>query len=180
MDIRLFEIKVSREEAAERARRKGSLVWKAVFAKARLSEIRQHFIEFKLLTFEVLHRPSLLERWFFHRTETKKQTVTVLGDGSTGAVAWVESLPRIVELSGVDENIVQWADQRDDRLANRARALALKVVHRHVGGVPEINLLRVESIFRPYWIAFYGEVIEGRKVRYLPIPADGAGSHRSF
>ena len=43
-----------------------------------------------------------------------------------------------------------------------------------------MEVISIESIFRPYWVALYGNVRAGKKVRYIPIAADGCGTHRSF
>jgi hypothetical protein len=35
-------------------------------------------------------------------------------------------------------------------------------------------------VYRPYYVAFYGKVVQGERVRYLPIAADGCRVHRTF
>ena len=179
MDIRSFPVKINKSEAEKIALEKGGLLWKTVFLKLPVSEIREHFIEFKIITFEATHRPTLIEKVFFRRNEVKKQKITMLADGSTGSVSWVDSMPEIVTMKGIDTLKVQTSDKENDYLINRGRRIATQVMHRHIGGVPELEVLKIESVYRPYWIAFYGDVIEGRKVRYKPIAADGCGTHRS-
>ena len=179
MYIRSFSVKLSKAEAEKIAETKGGLLWRAVFSNNKLSEIRQHFIEFKLITFEAIHRPTPFEKIFSKKTEIKRQTITLLANGSTGSVSWVDSMPEIISLKNIDSNIVQPSDRDDEYMINRGRRLATKVMHRHIGGVPEFQVLKIESVYRQYWIAFYGEAIEGKKVRYKPIAADGCGSHRS-
>jgi len=104
----------------------------------------------------------------------------MLANGSTGSVAWVENMPDIVTLQDVDETCVQLSDKSDNDLIRRGRKIALKVIHRFAGGIPELEVVRIETVFRPYWVAFYGDVAEGKKVRYKPIPADACDSYRSF
>ncbi|MTK13313.1 MAG: hypothetical protein F8N39_14880 [Clostridiaceae bacterium] len=180
MNIKSFPIKIDEEEAEFKARAKGGALWRAIFNGKNLSEIRKHFVEFKLITFEVIHRPNFIEKLVFGKSEVKKQTITMLANGSTGSVSWVESMPDIVELKDIDENTIQLSDKDDEYLTRRGRKIAIKVIHRHVGGIPEIKVLKIESVFRPYWLAFYGDMVEGNKVRYMPIAADGCGSHRSI
>ncbi|HVI41989.1 MAG TPA: hypothetical protein VM577_15160 [Anaerovoracaceae bacterium] len=179
MDIRSFPIKTGKDEAENIARGKGGLLWNTVFSGMNLTQIKRHFIEFKLITFEATYRPSLIARLFSRKTETKKQTITMLANGSTGSVSWVDSMPDIVTIKDVDDLDVQLSDREDDDLCKRGKKIATQVIHRHVGGVPELELIKIESVFRPYWIAFYGDVVEGNKVRYKPIAADGCGSFRS-
>lgn len=106
----------------------------------------------------------------------------MLANRATGSVSWVDSMPEMLTLKDVDENEVQISDKDNDYLTRIGTKIALKVVHRHVGGIPENNLLKVENVYRAYWIAFYGDMIEGNKVkvRYMHIAADGCGSHRSI
>lgn len=180
MDIKAFPVKVDKAEAEKIALAKGGLLWRTVFAGKELSEIRKHYIEFKLITFEAVHSPAFLQKVLFHKTETRRQNILMLANGSTGSVSWVESMPDIITVEAVDENIVQLSDKDDEYLSSRGRRVAMRVIHRFAGGIPELKVLKIESVFRPYWIAFYGDVVEGSKVRYLPIAADGCGSHRSF
>ncbi|OBR94381.1 hypothetical protein CLRAG_15480 [Clostridium ragsdalei P11] len=180
MDIKSFPIKVEKQEAEKRAQAMGGVLWKVIFLNKKLSEVRKHFVEFKLVTLEIIHKPTVIERMVSKKANEKKQTITLLANGSTGSVSWVDSMPDIIELKEVDSNSIQLSDKDDDYLILKARKLALKVVHRHVGGIPEFKVLKIESVFRPYWIALYGDVAEGNKVRYMPIAADGCGSHRSM
>lgn len=179
MDIKSFSIKINKDEAEKIAQTKGGLLWRAVFSNNKLKEIRQHFIEFKLITFEAIHKPTPFDKLVSKKTEIKKQTITLLANGSTGSVSWVDSMPDIILLKNIDSNIVQLSDRDNEYLISRGRRLATKVMHRHIGGVPELEVLKIESVFRPYWIALYGDVIEGKKIRYKPIAADGCGSYRS-
>lgn len=180
MDIRLFAIKVNKDQAEKIAQAKGGLLWRTVFSRNKLSEISQHYIEFKLITYKAIFRTNFIQRLIFRKIKDRNQTITMLANGSTGTAAWVDSMPEIDTLKAVDEKSVQLSDKDDEYLIRKGRKVALRVMHRFIGGIPELEVLRIESVFRPYWVAYYGEMIEGNKVRYIPIPADGCGSHRSF
>ncbi|HEY3426377.1 MAG TPA: hypothetical protein VGL27_16390 [Negativicutes bacterium] len=180
MDITAFRIKTGKEEAAKLAQTQGGFLAKLLCAGKSLSEIRLHFIECKLITYEITYTPGWLEKIIFRKAAVKKQTITMLADGSNGSVSWVNSLPEVVTLQDVDESQVQYSIKNDNDVINKGMMLALKVVHRHVGGLPDIKMLKLEKVFRPYWVAFFGEVIIGNKVRYSPIAADGCGVHRTF
>ena len=51
--------------------------------------------------------------------------------------------------------------------------MAMRITHRFMGGTPDINIIKIESFFRPYWVLFFGEVKENTRVGYLPVEADG-------
>ncbi|MBN7772955.1 hypothetical protein [Clostridium aminobutyricum] len=179
MDIRSFQIKIDKKEAEHMALDKGGFLWNAVFSDRNLTKMKRHFIEFKLMTFEATYQPTWIERYFKHKTGTRKQLITMLANGSTGSVAWVDSLPEVVTIEDVEDDDIQLSDQEEDLLIKRGKKIATQVIHRHIGGVPNLELMEIESVFRPYWIAFYGEVIVGNKVRYKPIAADGCGTFRT-
>lgn len=179
MDIQSFQIKIDKKEAESMASDKGGVLWNTVFSGKNLTQMKRHFIEFKLMTFEATYQPTWIERYLKHKTETRKQLITMLANGSTGSVAWVDSLPEIVTMYNVDDEDIQLSDQDDNRMISRGKKIATQVIHRHVGGVPSLELVEIESVFRPYWIAFYGEVVQGNKVRYKPISADGCGTFRT-
>ena len=60
-----------------------------------------------------------------------------------------------------------------DKIVAAAKRHALRMVRRQIGrvAVAEVNSMR--SIFRPYYVAFYGKYEMGKRIRYLPIEADG-------
>ncbi len=173
MNIRAFPICIAKEEAGKMAEAQGYWLRKIFCPGKSLSEVRLHFIECKLITYEVTYQPNLLDKLFARKEKARKQAITMLADGSCSSVAWADTVPGIVTLENVHEDQIQYADKDDKFLIDKGRSAALKVIHRHVGGIPEIREIKVESIFRPYWIAFFGEVIEGQKVHYTPIAADG-------
>ncbi|MDU4880075.1 MAG: hypothetical protein E6X57_06710, partial [Clostridioides difficile] len=70
-------------------------------------------------------------------------------------------------------NIVQYSDKDERRVKAKANKMAMRLTHRFMGGIPEIEIVKIESIFRPYWVVFFGKVELNRRVSYLPIEADG-------
>lgn len=180
MNIKAFPIKVTKDEAERIAQKKGGLLWRIIFSGKDIGEIRQHFIEFKLITFEAVYRPGIFERTVLKKTAERRQKIVMLANGSSGSAAWVQDLPEVVSLEKVDKNNIQLSDREDEYLVGKCRKVALRVMHRFVGGIPELEVKSIESVYRPYWIALYGQVVNGSKVRYMPIPADGCSSQRSF
>lgn len=180
MNIKGFSIKVSKEEAEKIAKSRGGFLGFVFLPGKKVHEMRMHYVEYKLLTFELKYNPNFIEKYLMHKNEIKTQTITILANGSTGSAAWVDSMPEIVNLKNIDENSIQFSDKDEELLINKGRKLASRVVHRYIGRIPEVKLIKSESIFRPFWVAFYGEVKQNQKVYYVPISADGCGSHRSF
>lgn len=180
MDIKAFSIKIDKAEAAKLAESRGKWLRRVLFGSKSIVEVRLHFVECRLITYEITHKPNFLEKFIFRKSQENKQRITMLADGTNGSVAWVDSMPGMVMMQNVAESQIQYVDKDDAHIVSKGQVVALKVVHRHIGGIPEIKLLSIDSVFRPYWIAFFDEVVEGRKVRYCPVAADGCGIHRAI
>jgi len=111
--------------------------------------------------------------------KTKKygeHSLLLIVNGTSGSPSLVDVMPKMVKIEMTEERydrIVQKTDFTDDEIIRNAKKMAIRVMHRIVGGMPKIKDVTVKSIYRPFYVAFYGEVVEGNKVRYIPIPADG-------
>lgn len=179
MKISAFPIVCSKEDITRDGRVYGGLLGRLFLLNRKPTSIRLFYIEFKVITLGIEHPPSLIDRWVFGKKTPRFQTMPVIADGTCGATAWADSLPPIVEVEA-DPQSIQRSDFSDEELVRRAKKTALRILRRHVGGFPMIEFSSIESVFRPYWIVFYGKLEENRKVRYIPVPADGCRSHRTF
>lgn len=179
--MRVFPRTMSKEEAAGIAQRKGGGLWKLVFQSLPLAKLQLYYFEYKLITLEIVFNKTLIARMLSKdSSEPKKMEMVVLGNGTTGSVAVVDRPPVLDEVEpSVDEEI-QYAYCDEEALLSSARKLAVRLLHRMRGGIPSVRSVRVESVFRPHWVAFYGEYSPGRKVRYKVIPADGNKVKRTF
>ncbi|WP_406541659.1 hypothetical protein [Clostridium ljungdahlii] len=78
MDIRAFPIKVEKQEAEKRAQAMGGVLWKVIFLNKKLSEVRKHFVEFKLVTLEIIHKPTVIERMVSKKLMKKNKQLLCL------------------------------------------------------------------------------------------------------
>jgi hypothetical protein len=175
----VFEQKMSEDRARQIAAKKGDWVWGVIFNRLPLTEVRLMYLEFLLINVRSEYMPGPLEKL---RNTVRKNTVQeleVLADGTNGRIAMVADRPKILikELED-DNNYVQRSDFDDNDLLSSAKKVAVKVAHRFMGGIPLVEVTEYRSVFRPYWVAFYGDMREGNKVRYLPIAADGGSNKR--
>ncbi|MEM5769630.1 MAG: hypothetical protein AAGU32_15250, partial [Bacillota bacterium] len=109
-----------------------------------------------------------------------KSKIQIIANGSTCGVSYYDrSGLNLAELD-VDEEQLQRSAFPDHQLILRANALARRILRRRVGGNVTLETLSVESVFRPYHVAFFGELIEGVRVRYMPIPADNNTVRKTF
>lgn len=178
--VRTFPLVLSREEALARAEGKGNWIGKLLLRGTDLHELRSHFVEYALLEYEALHSPNVIARRLFGDGQRKRQLCRVIANGTTGAAAWAEELPEGLVDVTVDEGQVQPATVSPEEMESRGRRLVFRVLRRRVGGYPEINLVGRRIVHRPFYVALYGVPVEGTRIRYLPIAADGWGTNRAF
>lgn len=177
MKIKAYETKVLEEEARNIASKKGNIIGKLLCKD--ILEMKKLYIENKIIELNMTYEPNIITKSIFKNLEKKEQKITLIADGSTGGVAYYESGQNIKKIDIPDDN-VQLSAYEDDILVEKAKQLARRIVRRKIGGNVSFKVSSVKSIFRPYYIAFYGEIKEDAKVRYLPIAADGCQSKRTF
>lgn len=180
MIIRNFAIKKSREEAKKEAGRKGFIA-RLFSGKGREDIVMKTlYIENRLITFEITSPPPLFERLFRRGALPRNSKIEMIANGSTCGVSYYDRRGVETVESEVGEDEVQLSDFSDETLITRGNALARRILRRRVGGNLSLEVLKVESVFRPYHVAFFGEPREGEKVYYLPIAADGCSVKRTF
>ncbi len=171
MDIRALPIKITKDEAIDIAKSgKNSLLSKLILKNRYAHEVRLHYIEFKIVTLKIHKNKSIFIR---KRHSNDINELKILVNGSTGAGSIVQSLPISEIVRNVNCDIVQHSDKDERRVKAKANKMATRLTHRFMGGIPEIEIVKIESIFRPYWVVFFGKVELNTRVSYLPIEADG-------
>jgi hypothetical protein len=175
----VFERKMSEDEAFALARKKNDWFWNIVFGHLPLTEMRLMWLEFLLVEIDTDIQPNFIDRMRGREPKNRRKTIEILADGTTGQVALVKDKPRIlVKEFEEDSERVQRTEIPEDDLLLSAKKLAIKVTHRLMGGIPIVEVREYRSVFRPYYVAFYGQMQTGNKVRYVPIAADGGKNKR--
>lgn len=178
MNIDALPIKVTEKEAIKLAKEgNGSFFSKIFSSKMNVNEARLHYIEFKWVTVEVKYNKPGFRK---SNKEDKIHKLNILVNGSTGTGIVLQDLPKVVKMKNVNEDIIQYSSYEESRIKGKAMKMAMRISHRFMGGMPDINITNIQSFFRPYWVVFFGEVKTNSKVRYLPIEADGFVINRGF
>ena len=178
--IPIFPILRSEEDVLPEARRKGGPLGRLLLRGQALAELRLHFVEYRILIFSVLHRPNGISRHLFGEREDKRQLCRVLVNGSTGGALWAEEIPQPLVPYEAREEQIQHSSFPRERMEEKGSRLVLRVLRRRVGGYPTVNLEEDAPVYRPFYVALFGDPQEGHRVRYLPFAADGCSSHRTF
>ena len=179
MGIATLRQKMSREEAKSKAEKKDDWLWNIVFFNRPLTEMRLIYFEYLLLELETTSSPSPVQRLTKREMLPVKKQLQVLVNGTSGGVALVvDDDLDMIEMEFDEDIEFQNTNLTDEDVISKAKKLAHKVTHRTMGGMHEARVISYESVYRPFWVAFYGEVKEGNKVRYITIAADGGQNQR--
>lgn len=180
MKLQSFSIKLDPEEARTLSLKQAGPLGRMMVGKNPDIHMRTIFIENKIITFQVTNEPSPLARWMKKERPRHQSLIRMIANGSTCGVSYYDGEGAdIIELE-VDDGQVQHSDYPDSQLITRGNALARRILRRRVGGNVSIEPIEIKSVFRPYHVAFFGEPVEGKKVRYLPVAADGCSVRRTF
>ena len=181
MKLHSFAIRMDSEEARSKALKQAGPLGKLMVGKNPDIHMKTIFIENKIITYQFSNKPSPLSRLLRKSKDAPARTrkIRVIANGSTSGVSYYDGDgAEIMELD-VNEEQVQYSDYPDDQLVTRGNVLARRILRRRVGGNLSIQPLEIQSVFRPYHVAFFGEPLEGTTVRYLPMAADGCSVKRT-
>lgn len=179
MKVKSFTVKIDENEAQRLVKKQMGILSKLMTRNAEKVTIKTIFIENKIITLEVTNQPPpLLGR--FMKKNPHKSRMQMIANGSTCGVSHYDHRGLSIEEMDVNEGQLQLSDYPDHQLIIRANALARRILRRRIGGNVTFETLSVESVFRPYHVAFFGELTEGTKVRYIPIPADNNMVRKTF
>lgn len=178
--IQALTLKLSREEAKKIAEKKGDWLWHLVFKSLPLSQLKLMYIEYEIIRVETTASPTVLSRLKRRGPQEVQKHLDILVNGTTGGVSLIADQNLCYEeLAVTDDMEIQHAVFDREEAVKRAKMLAHKVTHRIMGGMHEAEVIERFPIYRPFWVAFYGDIAEGNKVRYITIPADGGQNQRA-
>ena len=176
MVIECFPILMS-EEAARKRAMKG---FAGMYGKNKTINMRLMWLENRYIEFEMTYHDSFIRKLIRKdKNKIDKQKIRTIVDATTCSGSYTETGISTI-MRDVDESMIQHSNYPDDRLIHTARENVRRMVRRHAGRFVSAEMIEMRKVYRPYWIAVYGEWVEGTKVRYLPIPADGNEVYRTF
>lgn len=172
MKIQAFPILLSEKEAYACAEKRGNLLGRLLISKDHI-DLKLMYLESREIIFRMTYEPAPLMRLLGKKTGPKhSQKIRMLVEGTRGVPAYMEEEPKLVEVEIDDPSMIQDSEIPDERLIQEARYLARRMVRRQAGRTVTLEVEEMRSLYRPYYVAFYGKLVEGSKVRYLPIAAD--------
>lgn len=181
MEIHAVKKTMSEAEAMKVAEKRGNWLGRLLLGKKKIT-LKLMYLESREITFDMTYVDSPLLKLMKRKSPQTpaKQKILMLAEGTRGNPAYLDSPVRTQVLQIDDESMIQKTEIPEEKLIDEARRLARRMVKRQVGRDVLLDVLSVRSIYRPYYIAFYGDLVENTKVRYIAIPADGNVIERTF
>lgn len=180
MRITATPITLTEEEAIATARKGGNIFGKAMYGSKDIT-LRLIYLENREVIFNLSYKPAPLLRWLgMSRNPRPDQKIRMIVEGTRCTASFAEEAVKTVEMDIEQEEAIQRTEFPDEEIIQVAKRRAVRMVRRQVGMVPTAELYSMRPIYRPYFVAFYGQLEMGTKVRYLPIAADGNRVERSL
>lgn len=137
-----------------------------------VSKMELKYVEYLLLDYEIKLGKSLgalLKRG----EQPMVQGIRLIGNGSTGSVSFLETVPAIRTME-IPESMIQHKSYGPDEMKKDANYVAATACRKLTGRrCRELELKSVSSIYRPFWAVYYGEPRKDGKVLCRPYGADG-------
>ena len=169
--IKALPIVMPEEEALKIASGHRNPIVKAMAGKKKIT-LRVMYLENRYYIYEMTYQKSVLENLLKKEAEETRQKIRIIVEATTCSASYTSDPIELNEIE-VDELSIQPTYYDDRRLEDCGVRMARRMVRRRVGKQILMKTLSVEKFYRPYYIAIYGDMVEGTKARYLPIAADG-------
>ncbi|MFV0497404.1 MAG: hypothetical protein ACK5L0_04420 [Candidatus Fimivivens sp.] len=172
MKIFTFPKRLSEREAYEIAKKRGNIIGRMMVKKDTIT-MKLMYLESREIIFNMTYEDAPLVRLMRRNAAPRPtQKIRMLVEGTRGLPAYVDKDLELQEIEVTDESAVQNSELPDEKLVQEGKFLARRMVRRQLGKTVTMEVDQMRSVYRPYYIAFYGAMEQGTKVRYLPIPAD--------
>lgn len=176
MEIQALPVTMTEEQAMEIAQKKGNLLGRMLIRDQNIT-LKLIYLESKELIFQMTYSSSPLS---LRRKLPATQKICILVEGTRCTPAFLDRELEAVSVQVADEGQLQACAFPEEKIVDAGKLLARRMVRRQSGRDVSLEIKEIHSLYRPFYVAFYGEMKEGTKVRYLPIPADGNEVRRTF
>ena len=175
MRIQALPLKMTEAEAMKIAQQRGNIFGRLLLGRKNIT-LKLIYMENKEIVYRITDR-SLFK---LRRRKGQMERIRMLVEGTGCSPAYLDRELQTQPVQVDNESQLQHSTFPDEKMIEAGRYLGRRMIHRQSGRNVSMEIEHIQSIYRPYYIAFYGELEEGTRVRYLPIPADGNEIRRVF
>ena len=180
MDVLITQKKMTDSEAFVKARGGGNLIGKAMYGGGKIT-MKQLYLQSFEVVFDAISSPALWSAFSPARPDGRqlaedlhdRRGHALHGELSRAAAPALRSRPR--------SRHVQDSTFDKEKIIAQAKRVAMRIMRRHSGHIiTSMEVASYRPFYRPYYVAFYGEMEMGKKVRYIAIEADGYKTDNSL
>jgi hypothetical protein len=155
MEVDALEVKMDKKQAMKIINNKIPLMSKVVQLNKRIKNIKLQYIEYKVITYEIIHKLNLKER-IFNKSNTKVDNITMLINTSTGYSFNINNIPNTVKIN-IEKTNLRESSIDESQIINSIKDELIKNLHKKIDCVQNINLVDIKSIYIPFWVGFYDD-----------------------
>jgi hypothetical protein len=155
MEVDALEVKMDKKQAMKIINNKIPLMSKVVQLNKRIKNIKLQYIEYKVITYEIIHKLNLKER-IFNKSNTKVDNITMLINTSTGYSFNTNNIPNTVKIN-IEKTNLRESSINESQIINSIKDELIKNLHKKIDCVQNINLVDIKSIYIPFWVGFYDD-----------------------
>jgi len=171
MKIKCFPKTMSEEQAMKIAKGGGNVLGKTLYGNKK-DNIKLMYLENRYIQYEMTYSTNIIDKRLKKDKEARKQKIRAMVEGTRCTASYVPDEINL-EIKDIPDENIQFTEFKDEQIIGKGRDACRRMVRRQIGSYITMEVEEMESVYRPYYIAFYGDLVQGTKVRYLPIPADG-------
>lgn len=154
--------------------RGGNLIGKAMYGGGKIT-MKQLYLQSFEVVFDAYFKPGLVERFFTRKGQMggNSQKICMIVEGTRCTASYHEQPLPLYE-ADLDPDMCQDSTFDKEKIIAQAKRVAMRIMRRHSGHIiTSMEVASYRPFYRPYYVAFYGEMEMGKKVRYIAIEADG-------
>ena len=162
MDVLITQKKMTDSEAFVKARGGGNLIGKAMYGGGKIT-MKQLYLQSFEVVFDAYFKPGLVERFFTRKGQMggNSQKICMIVEGTRCTASYHEQPLPLYE-ADLDPDMCQDSTFDKEKI------------------ITSMEVASYRPFYRPYYVAFYGEMEMGKKVRYIAIEADGYKTDNSL
>ena len=155
MRVEVIDTEKTKNEAKKYILNKIPLVSKVFQFNSSIGGLKLEYIEFKVLVYEVISKKKN-NRIF--RSETKKETITMLVNTYNGRSESIDKIPNTLN-KYISKSCIRESKINEDDLVNVVKKeiiirLTDRLRYDSIDKINvQINIVDIKSIYKPYWVA---------------------------
>ena len=168
MLVEALEIKIDKKQATKIINNKVPLMSKVVQLNKRIKNIKLQYIEYKVITYEIIHKLNLKEK-IFNKANTKIDNITLAVNTNTGHSFNINNIPNTIKIN-IEQTSFKKSNIDESKIINSTKYELIKSLYKKADSVQNINIVDIKSIYIPFWVGCYDDksiFIDANENKYI-------------